>query len=77
MEKIKELIQNVEGIPTDQQRLISKGGQLEDGRPLWYHKVKKECTLHLVLRLRGGTNPLSPTGSQKAPSALKSAYAAG
>jgi ubiquitin-like protein Nedd8 len=55
IEKIKELLEEKEGIPPAQQFIIYDGKQLKDEKTtIKDHNIKEGNVLHLVLALRGG-----------------------
>jgi ubiquitin len=53
VDSLKNKVQEKEGIPPDDQRLLFSGTQLKDGKTLGEYRIVKWSTLHLMLRLRG------------------------
>ncbi|CAH8520881.1 unnamed protein product [Heterobilharzia americana] len=54
VDRIKERIEEKEGIPPQQQRLIFSGKQMNDDKLIQEYKIQGGSVIHLVLSLRGG-----------------------
>lgn len=50
VESVKAKIEDKQGIPVSQQRLVFSGNQLEDSKTVFEYNIQKEATLNLVLR---------------------------
>lgn len=57
VDNFKQKVEDSEGIPPDQQRLVFSGRQLEEGRSLSDYQIVCGCVIHLILRLYGGGGP--------------------
>lgn len=62
IEEMKMIIQQKDGIPIDQQRLIFAGKQLDDSMLVGMYNITKESNINLILRLRGGMYHNSSNG---------------
>jgi len=72
VEQIKERVEEKEGIPPPQQRLVFSGKSMNDDKTGSDYKITGGSVIHLVLALRGGaerfSNPTQVIGQVSTPS---------
>ncbi|XP_010746542.2 NEDD8 [Larimichthys crocea] len=73
VERIKERVEEKEGIPPQQQRLIYSGKQMNDEKTAADYKIQGGSVLHLVLALRGGGG-VGGGGGGRAPRSPRSLH---
>jgi hypothetical protein len=54
IESMKEMLQEKEGVPVNQLRLIHNGRALDDKKTYEDYKIKSGDTVHMIIILRGG-----------------------
>jgi large subunit ribosomal protein L40e len=68
IDTIKQKIQDKEGIPSNLQRIIFCGKQLENNKTLLDYNIQNESTISVLLRLRGGSSHLGGCSSSSSSS---------